>query len=95
LFATGTLVEPEGAFPALGFWFIALSRITIMVAATAESTSLTAAPGTLALGAVFAAKIRSAQTSSDGPKPGLPVGGSTCWGRGKVVSANGLGAVAS
>ena len=57
LFATGTLAQPEGSFPALGFWFIALAWITIMgaVAATAENKALTAVLGTLALGATFAA----------------------------------------
>jgi succinate-acetate transporter protein len=57
LFATGTLTAPEGAFPALGFWFIALAWITIMgaIAATAENVALTAVLGTLALGATFAA----------------------------------------
>ncbi len=57
LFATGTLTAPQGPFPALGFWFIALAWITIMgaVAATAENAALTAVLGTLALGSVFAA----------------------------------------
>lgn len=57
MFATGTLPEPQGAFPALGFWFIALAWITIMgaVAATAENKALTAVLGTLSLGAIFAA----------------------------------------
>ncbi len=57
MFATGTLPEPTGPFPALGFWFIALAWITIMgaIAATAENKALTAVLGTLALGATFAA----------------------------------------
>lgn len=57
LFATGTLAEPQGPFPALGFWFIALAWITIMgtIAATAENVALTAVLGTLSLGAIFAA----------------------------------------
>lgn len=57
LFATGTLTEPEGAFPALGMWFVALAWITIMgaIAATAENVALTAVLGTLALGSAFAA----------------------------------------
>ncbi len=57
MFATGTLPEPQGAFPALGFWFIALAWITIMgtVAATAENKALTTVLGTLSLGAIFAA----------------------------------------
>ncbi|HEV2093919.1 MAG TPA: acetate uptake transporter [Rubrobacter sp.] len=57
LFATGALTAPQGPFPALGFWFIALAWITIMgaIAATAENAALTAVLGTLALGSVFAA----------------------------------------
>ncbi len=57
MFAAGTLAEPQGPFPALGFWFIALAWITIMgaIAATAENKALTAVLGTLALGATFAA----------------------------------------
>jgi len=57
LFATGTLAEPRGAFPALGFWFIALAWITVMgaIAATAENVALTAVLATLSLGATFAA----------------------------------------
>lgn len=57
LFATGALSSPSGAFPALGFWFIALAWITIMgaIAATAENVALTSVLGTLALGSVLAA----------------------------------------
>jgi len=57
LFATGTLTAPQGPFPALGFWFIALAWITTMgaIAATAENAALTAVLGTLALGSAFAA----------------------------------------
>jgi succinate-acetate transporter protein len=57
MFAAGTIPEPTGPFPALGFWFIALAWITTMgaVAATAENVALTAVLGTLALGATFAA----------------------------------------
>ena len=57
MFAAGTIPEPTGPFPALGFWFIALAWITAMgaVAATAENKALTAVLGTLALGATFAA----------------------------------------
>ena len=57
LFATGALTAPQGPFPALGFWFIALAWITTMgaIAATAENVALTAVLGTLALGATFAA----------------------------------------
>jgi len=57
LFATGTLTEPQGPFPALGFWFIALAWITTTgaIAAVAENAALTAVLGTLALGSAFAA----------------------------------------
>lgn len=57
LFATGTLTEPQGPFPALGFWFIALAWITVMgaIAATAANLALTAVLSTLALGSTFAA----------------------------------------
>lgn len=57
MFATGSLTSPSGAFPALGFWFIALAWITIMgaVAATAENVALTAVLGTLSAGATLAA----------------------------------------
>ncbi len=57
LFATGALTAPQGPFPALGFWFIALAWITTMgaIAATAENAALTAVLGTLTLGSVFAA----------------------------------------
>ena len=57
LFATGALTAPQGPFPALGFWFIALAWITTMgaIAATAENVALTAVLGTLALGSTFAA----------------------------------------
>ncbi len=57
LFATGTLTEPQGAFPALGFWFVALAWITVMgaIAAAAENMALVAVLGTLSAGATFAA----------------------------------------
>ena len=57
LFATGALTAPQGPFPALGFWFIALAWITTMgaIAATAEKAALTAVLDTLVLGSVFAA----------------------------------------
>lgn len=57
LFATGTLTEPSGSFPGLGFWFIALGAITMLgaIAATAESVSLFAVLSTLAAGSGIAA----------------------------------------
>lgn len=57
LTATGAIPPNEGAFPALGFWFIALAWITIMgtIAATAENVALTLVLGTLSLGSIFAA----------------------------------------
>jgi uncharacterized protein len=57
LFATGTLTEPTGAFPALGYWFIALAAITVSgaVAATAENLGLVSVLGTLAGGSVLLA----------------------------------------
>lgn len=56
LFVTGTLVEPAGAFPELGYWFLALAVITTFgaVAALKESVALTATLGTLAAGAYVA-----------------------------------------
>ncbi len=57
LFATGTLPEPSGAFPALGMWFVALAWITAMgtIAATAENMALTGVLGFLTAGATAAA----------------------------------------
>ena len=57
LFATGTLTEPTDAFPALGYWFIALAAITVSgaVAATAENLGLVSVLGTLAGGSVLLA----------------------------------------
>lgn len=57
LFATGTLTQPQGAFPAFGMWFVALGWITLMgaVAAAWENVALTAVLGTLALGSAFTA----------------------------------------
>src|ERR1700741_1139625 len=42
LFASGDLARPQGAFPALGFWFIGLAAITWVgtAAASAESKTL-------------------------------------------------------
>ena len=57
LFATGTLTEPSGPFPALGYWFIALAAITVAgaIAATAENLGLVSVLGTLAAGSVLLA----------------------------------------
>ncbi len=57
LFAMGTLTEPSGAFPELGYWFIALAAITWAgtAAATAESIGLVAVLGLLAIGSTLAA----------------------------------------
>lgn len=57
LFATGTIPEPSGAFPALGMWFVALAWITAMgaIAATAENMALTGVLGFLTAGATAAA----------------------------------------
>jgi succinate-acetate transporter protein len=57
LFATGTLTEPAGAFPELGWWFVALAAITWVgaVAALAENWVLTGVLGFLAAGATVAA----------------------------------------
>jgi hypothetical protein len=56
-FLKGVLVEPAGAFPELGFWFIALAAITWVgvVAASAESMVLALVLGLLALGSTAAA----------------------------------------
>ncbi|HZO62869.1 MAG TPA: GPR1/FUN34/YaaH family transporter [Gaiellaceae bacterium] len=57
LFATGSLTEPKGAFPALGFWFIPLAAITWSgaLAALGESLGLFAVLATLATGSTIAA----------------------------------------
>jgi succinate-acetate transporter protein len=57
LFATGTLTPPTGAFPALGFWFIALAWITWMgtLAATGVAWSLVSVLGFLAAGSTLMA----------------------------------------
>jgi succinate-acetate transporter protein len=58
LMATGTIPAPEGSsFPALAYWFIALSAITIMgtIAAAAKNLALTLTLGTLSLGSISAA----------------------------------------
>jgi uncharacterized protein len=57
LFVTGRLHEPTGAFPELGFWFIALAAITWMgfVAACAENAALAVVLFLLAGGSTLAA----------------------------------------
>jgi succinate-acetate transporter protein len=56
-FLNGTLTEPVGAFPSLGYWFIALAAITWMGtwAASAESKVLAAVLGVLAAGSTVSA----------------------------------------
>lgn len=55
LFVSGHLAHPEGAFPALGFWFIGLAAITWVgtAAAVAENTALTSVLAFLALGSTL------------------------------------------
>ena len=61
LFATGTLVNPGGNFPELGFWFLVLGAITASgtLAAAAKSGALTVVLGLLSAGSfvAFAAYI--------------------------------------
>jgi uncharacterized protein len=56
-FLNGTLTKPTGAFPALGYWFIALAAITWMGmwAAAAESRVIAAVLGLLAAGSTISA----------------------------------------
>jgi uncharacterized protein len=56
-FLHGTLTKPQGAFPALGYWFIALAAITWMGtwAAAAESKVVATVLGFLAAGSTVAA----------------------------------------
>lgn len=56
-FLTGSLAEPAGRFPALGYWFIILGAITWMGAwaAAAENKALTAVLGFLAAGSTAGA----------------------------------------
>jgi len=53
----GTLAQPTGAFPALGYWFIVLAAITWMgtLAAAAESRVIAAVLGFLAAGSTVSA----------------------------------------
>lgn len=57
LFANGTLTEPTGAFPELGFWFVALAAITWAgtAAAFAVTGALVTVLGTLAAGSTIMA----------------------------------------
>jgi uncharacterized protein len=57
MIAAGTITPPSGAFPALGFWFIALAGITWvgMFAATGVANALVAVLGTLAAGSTLMA----------------------------------------
>jgi succinate-acetate transporter protein len=57
LIAAGTIPANEVAFPAFGYWFIALAAITLMgtIAAAAENLALTLVLGTLTAGSVAAA----------------------------------------
>jgi len=56
-FLHGSLAQPTGAFPALGFWFIVLAAITWvgMIAASAENKPLSVLLGFLAAGSTAAA----------------------------------------
>ncbi|HTV09618.1 MAG TPA: GPR1/FUN34/YaaH family transporter [Candidatus Aquilonibacter sp.] len=56
-FLHGSLVEPVGAFPAMGYWFIVLGAITWMgmIGAMAENSALTLVLGFLAAGSTTAA----------------------------------------
>ncbi|HTV06069.1 MAG TPA: GPR1/FUN34/YaaH family transporter [Acidobacteriaceae bacterium] len=56
-FLHGSLSQPAGAFPALGYWFIVLAAITwvLMVAAYTESKALSLLLGFLAAGSTAAA----------------------------------------
>jgi hypothetical protein len=56
-FLRGLLIEPTGAFPSLGYWFVVLAAITWAGAwaATAESKALTAVLVLLAAGSTAAA----------------------------------------
>jgi uncharacterized protein len=57
LAATGAITIPTGAFPELGYWFLALAAITAAgaLAATFENLGLFSVLGVLAAGAAFAA----------------------------------------
>jgi succinate-acetate transporter protein len=57
LVAVGALTVPSGKFSELGFWFLALSAITIFgtMAALADNLALVAVLGTLAVGAALLA----------------------------------------
>jgi succinate-acetate transporter protein len=57
LAAVGALTLPTGAFPELGYWFLALAVITGLgtIAALGENLGITAVLGVLTVGAAFAA----------------------------------------
>ncbi len=57
LIAAGTIPANVGAFPAFGYWFIALAAITLMgtIAAAVENVALTLVLGTLTAGSGAAA----------------------------------------
>jgi succinate-acetate transporter protein len=57
LAATGTLTLPMGAFPELGYWFLALAVITGlgMIAALGENLGITSVLATLTVGSAFLA----------------------------------------
>lgn len=56
-FISGTLAQPTGAFPALGYWFIVLAAVTWMgmLAATASNKLVAVVLGFLAAGSTAAA----------------------------------------
>ncbi|MFZ0758910.1 MAG: GPR1/FUN34/YaaH family transporter [Candidatus Sulfotelmatobacter sp.] len=54
LYATGRVVRPQGAFPELGFWFIAIAAITWAIAAASrENTAVTTVLALLAIGSTL------------------------------------------
>ncbi|HET7212489.1 MAG TPA: GPR1/FUN34/YaaH family transporter [Terriglobia bacterium] len=54
-FARGVLAQPQGSFPALGYWFLALAAITWAGMAAAGSKLLATVLGFLAAGSTIAA----------------------------------------
>ena len=67
MIAAGTIPANEGAFPAFGYWFIALAAITLMgtIAAAAENLALTLVLGTLTAGSIVAAIAELLGSSPD------------------------------
>jgi uncharacterized protein len=56
LYASGRVVRPQGAFPELGFWFIAVAAITwTITAASRENKGMTAVLALLAIGSTLEA----------------------------------------